>query len=624
MNDYFEDKKYWSYEKEVTLEDAFGPSEVYPRVGRESQLKEIWTLIGFHRKRMASKSPALYFHGSPGLGKTFLLRKIFEKKEGLPDDYVDFVKTVKFFVLDFNRNACEEAKDYANDFKERKELFALSRLVYVNFAMQSQLTWKDFLREAVVPLIRNGFGSLLEKLMLKKLHKAKGKGSCVILVDEIMKTEKLGVGFANITRSSACAWMEGEELCDTVLFSSLSDEFMTNEETDSGRSMIAVTTLPLLMIEESASLLSSNIRSTFYNAERNPVNRETVLGILAFVSGGHPRSIEYIIRTCNSLGRIGLEEIIKVAAASLLGSRKINDWQQLIKIVLSAESVPKEDVLIGGLTSQELVARGLLIDSFDNKNNKFIPSVPELFLHSWIRFGELDLDIRRLLEQILRTRYKIKPTDFEIIHSCWEQLMRYIRQGNSKYSKIALNELYRLRIRTDAADAAKCPVDGLSVLNETIYERGSDITLTPNVIHNPEYVLNHGWDRLIMLEAFPVEGDSSRRYVLPLFIQNKYGKNNSTTKLNLKKVEKAHANCEKFVKNHIVLNGEYSLYPDKEKNFILLFVAKQKVYDNAVTNAPSNVMFCLNDDLDVLYGPALKGFVNTVHPDILTAGSLHD
>ena len=118
--------------------------------------------------------------------------------------------------------------------------------------MQSQLTWKDFLRRAVVPLIRNGFGSLLEKLILTKLHKAKGEGTCVILVDEIMKTEQLGVGFAESTRSSVCAWMDGEGLCDTVLFSSLSDEFMANEENYNGRSMIPVTTLPLLRIEESA------------------------------------------------------------------------------------------------------------------------------------------------------------------------------------------------------------------------------------------------------------------------------------------------------------------------------------------------------------------------------------
>ena len=229
----------------------------------------------------------------------------------------------------------------------------------------------------------------------------------------------------------------------------------------------------------------------------------------------------------------------------------------------------------------------------------------------WISKDGLDLNVRRLLEQILKTRYKFRPTDFEIIHSSWEQLMRYIRQGNSKYSNIALNELHRLIIRTDAADAAKCPVDGLSVSNETIYERGSDITLTPNVIHNPNYTLNDGWDRLMMLEAYPLESDSSRRYVLPLFIQNKYSKNNSTTKLNLKKVKKAHANCKKFVEDHIVLNGEYSLYPDKENNFILLFVSKQKVNGNAVRDAPSNVMFCLNDDLELLYGPALKGFVNT-------------
>ena len=121
-----------------------------------------------------------------------------------------------------------------------------------------------------------------------------------------------------------------------------------------------------------------------------------------------------------------------------------------------------------------------------------------------------------------------------------------------------------------------------------------------------------------------VESRKAVHYVLPLFIQNKYSKNNATTTLNLEEVEKAHGHCKKFVEDHIVSNGEYSLYPDEKNNFILLFVAKQKVNGNAVTNAPSNVMFCLNDDLELLYGPALKGFVNTVHPDIITAGSLHD
>ena len=118
MEAYFENKKYWSYEKELTLEDAFGQFQEYSRVGRELQLKEIWKWILMCSSRMPSRNPALFFHGSPGLGKTFLLRKIFEKKEGLPDDYVDFVDTVKFFVLDFNRNACDEASLFKDDFKE--------------------------------------------------------------------------------------------------------------------------------------------------------------------------------------------------------------------------------------------------------------------------------------------------------------------------------------------------------------------------------------------------------------------------------------------------------------------------------------------------------------------------
>lgn len=55
----------------------------------------------------SGKSEILYFHGSPGLGKTYLLREIFSRKVGdYPHEFEADVKALKILVLDFNRYVC--------------------------------------------------------------------------------------------------------------------------------------------------------------------------------------------------------------------------------------------------------------------------------------------------------------------------------------------------------------------------------------------------------------------------------------------------------------------------------------------------------------------------------------
>lgn len=54
--------------------------------------------------------------------------------------------------------------------------------------------------------------------------------------------------------------------------------------------------------------------------------------------------------------------------------------------------------------------------------------------------------------------------------------MRHARQGNPKYAKIRLNDLYRGKLRNGAAPAASCLVDGRSVLTEIRYTEGTHIT----------------------------------------------------------------------------------------------------------------------------------------------------
>ena len=284
MVSYFKDEKRWSYSEPRTVFDV-----EFNRVGRDTQLSEIWNDILTCNRGSPTKPLVLYFHGSPGLGKTYLLRKLFSK-EGFPSEWTE-VKEVKFLVLDFGLDGCRQASIYKEDFKEHPDLFALSRLYYVTFAVQSKVTWRQFLKNTVVPLIRAKLTDDLKKLMIKQLKVASGgeKERCVILVDEIMKVELLGVGFANRVRSAVCQWMR--ELCRVVLFSTLDATFIT-QECDSGRAVYGVTTLPLLSQTDSISFFNKYIKVDFIDGLERPVERATYIKQLALASGGHPRSIQ--------------------------------------------------------------------------------------------------------------------------------------------------------------------------------------------------------------------------------------------------------------------------------------------------------------------------------------------
>lgn len=123
---------------------------------------------------------------------------------------------------------------------------------------------------AVVPLIRAKLTPELLQLMTEELKIAavEGKGKCVLLVDEIMKAEKFGVGFANQVRTAVCQWMD-KKICKVVLFSSLDAKFLTEEFTASGRAVSAVTTLPLLNLAQSISFFNDEIKVDFIDGEGN-------------------------------------------------------------------------------------------------------------------------------------------------------------------------------------------------------------------------------------------------------------------------------------------------------------------------------------------------------------------
>ena len=257
--------------------------------------------------------------------------------------------------------------------------------------------------------------------------------------------------------------------------------------------------------------------------------------------------------------------------------------------------------------------RGVLIDSFDETSSfQFISTVPELYLYQWALSKQLNVEVRSLLWQILKTRFEFTPVKFEIIHINWEQLMRYVRKGRLEYARIPLNGLYRLTLRNGASPAASCLVDGCGTMKEIKYVKGTNITLQPDTIYNPSDTLNAGWDRLIVLEASEVSAVSStsERYLLPLFVQNIFNEENKTTILSVADVNTANDHCKQFMKNRIMFDSGFSPLPTiADDVFILLITAKDNSDTNVFEVSPSNAMFCFGEDLEKLYGPSLKGLL---------------
>ena len=528
----------------------------------------------------SGKSEILYFHGSPGLGKTYLLREIFSKKAGdYPSEFEAEVKALKVLVLDFNRSACIEAKIFKDVLNEHANLFALSRLFYVTFAEQDIFAWDSFLR-AVVELIRQGYSDTLTTLMKARIKTITKNIRCVVLVDEIMKTFEIGPTFSEQVRSSVCKWID-DGICNVILFSSLDASFITSEATASGRAVTAVTTLPLLEHLHSIEILKENIKVNFVDDGGGLIDNGVVFNQLAMISGGHPRSLEYIIDECNkhrySVLKIDLMLAMKAAATKLCSAcADTKDWKRLFVYVMLARSVKKVAKLgdENSETLKSLVTRGVLIDSFEDGSDSFIPTVPELFLHKWLlKAGDdsLDSDERRYLDEILRLRSCFTAIKFKVFHSSWEKLMRHVRESvPNEYSSIPLNKLYYNTLRDNAAAAASCLVDGLSILQEIPYNGNSMITLTPNIIYNPQSPENPGWDQLLTMEAFPLaeKTKSKKRFIIPVFIQNKFSGDDAKTTLSILDVKKSHSHCMKFIQERVSLADGFHFLSRKGKWFL--------------------------------------------------------
>ncbi len=108
-------------------------------------------------------------------------------------------------------------------------------------------------------------------------------------------------------------------------------------------------------------------------------------------NGGKKRKKEYKKeerkRNIDSALKIDLMHVMKEVATKLCSAcADTKDWKRLFVYILIAREVEKDGKVGSDNNSEtfkDLVTRGVLIDSFQNGSNSFIPTVSELFLHKW-------------------------------------------------------------------------------------------------------------------------------------------------------------------------------------------------------------------------------------------------
>ena len=210
--------------------------------------------------------------------------------------------------------------------------------------------------------------------------------------------------------------------------------------------------------------------------------------------------------------------------------------------------------------------------------------------------------------------------------------MRHVRQSAPEYSRIPLNQLYHITLRGNATAAANCVVDGQSILKEIQYDSNdsnSRVILTPNIIYHPQSTVNPGWDRLLIMEAFPLpeKSRSRKKFIIPVFIQNRFSGDDANTTLSLSNITESQKHCMKFLEERVSLahgfhflsrNGKWFSNRPKpsDSDFILLLVTNRKINANTITNSPSNVLFCSTIELESLHGPALTGFLHSMRQGV--------
>ncbi len=357
------------------------------------------------------------------------------------------------------------------------------------------------------------------------------------------------------------------------------------------------------------------------------MDKTSIFTLLAQLSGGHPRTVQWLIEELNKIKHLeNIEKLIARVTDLLLATYIApSSWKELFKVVLLGQKV-ELTYMIGDETVKSLINRGILTASLSPVDKSVIPRLPEIFLLWFSSDTNPDNESKDFINELrllLSARRGSTRKKWEDVHGAWERLMRYVRPIS--FERIALWKLYNFKEHT--GDLWNVEVNGCARLEILQYRKNEILKLKPNTWYNTEDDNQPGWDKLMVLAAFPHK-QTTKKFILPVFIQNKFSKEDSTTFYSLQDVEESRLNCKKFMKQFVTVERGQNLLPkrfknftwfnsddDMESNFVLIFLVKGIVANNAIENCPNNVKVLEVSDLPDVYGPTIAMFVNSLVPD---------
>lgn len=616
----------------ATSTELFGKENLPSIIGREDELKTIWNTIN-SKQTPTQKTPLYYFHGSPGMGKTYIFRHLVDHNKE-PD--------VVFLAIDFNRNSMREIILLPSIKFTPSSLVPLLRLFYVNFIDENKFLWESFIKNIDEYLNPNENKHLANDLILGIVEFIREKclnKKVILLVDELTKADVLDcekdgkiISFTDLYRSSICRFADpgSIKICDMVFFSTLDAGLIGREQSESSRPIIPIIKLPMFTNEESKMFLQS-LQCDFYSDTGVLLKKNEMISLLADISGGHPRTLFFMFDSFSDKNRIdSISTILVEIAKKLSFCENPPNWVQLISYVFKGEAKDKKVKITTKLESGEIfeetlesmLNRGILLGSVAHNESHFIPMLPELHLRWWCKFGSRHDDMRKVLNRLLDSRLNFSAKRFESFHVNWELLMRYIRSEiANEYSEIqsfypTIHDKHRI-----ISKIFHILSDGCTPLTTFEYISGENILLQPNTCFIPNSDVQPGWDSLILLSVQPQSShkENKKSYVLPCFIQNKYSKTTSTTKISSATIKESLENCRNFFNNHIKSSTDHKLLPKKWRwtnmreyfkthtidQFILIFVASADCNKNVRREADKNVLTLFRDELSEIYGPTL-------------------
>ena len=625
--------------------ECFVPEKGDRRVGRDNEIKRIWTAL-YHNDN-EGKASCYYIHGSPGMGKSFVLRELMRKnKNDTKHIPKELVEGAMFVELDFNHGVSTSIKGLAGSLDSwDSSLLPLLRVFHREF-LGAEYAWVVLIKKAISFVDKSPDEASPELIIIdiiRGLLKAKcallGHENIIVLVDELGKADFLSNDSPDKYRSAICSWSQVDSphyFAHKVLFSCLDRELMRRETTASGRPIKPATSLPLFNMSESMLFLENQLRCSFSDSNGLPVDRKQVIAFLAMVSGGHPRSLEYLVDGCNviqlALADLNVEAVVIEAGKDLSQAYPADLWGDVIKLALlgDLESLPLSyTVPYTNETFESLINRGMLLGSLsDDEDGTIKPVLPEMFLYWWSRptaftRGAMELN-RSALRWLLTSRQACFPDKWQTFHNNYEALMRTIRLPTS--TRRPLYELYggdkALPDIAHRSPATRLLVDGKASLKNLNYIHGTKLELRPYECYHPTRDNYPGWSSLIIYEAFPEGLPSDTKYLLPVFIHTKRSSGSTAgSTIGLPVIKTSHARCRSFLDKYCSCAPGYQFLPpltsatQDDNDFVLVFIARAKHTAAAVKQAPANVLPLFAENMVAMYGTVFTKYIDGLLPE---------